>query len=423
MSIILAESVAVAKSKLTKGFNGDSLNLDGRVVPIEGADKGFKAAGSVKPPYAAVVSSSNRKGFANGAVTAFNDYVKNISDNISSSQQMFESYFDDMRTVAEKCEIPDSTLSIGAVTVCSDCVIAAKTGKTHLLRYSDGELFEVAISEDEDGKGYQLIDTVNDGDIFAIVSDEAAENLDYDGIMNIFASGKDLKSMVNDFFTLLPVNDGKDCTVVLIRLKVRDVAPVVIPAAVKKAEPVKPLDTATDDELEDFATQDKNKLGKKKIIGLIPLLALVAILAVFVGLYAASHFGTGNEGEDNSDLADSPVFEDGTDDETTTESDTAEDETTTAEEETTVAEETTTDVTEENTTRAPETTTRAPETTTRPPVTTTQPPVTTTQPPVTTTEPPVTTTEAPTTTEPAEPTTERVTKAPPDWWDIEDPYY
>lgn len=431
MSIILAESVAVAKSKLSKGFNGDSLNLDGKVVSVDGADKGFKAAGNVKPPYAAVLSSSNRKGFANGAVTAFNDYVKNISENIDASQQMLNSYFDDMNAVVDKCEIPDSTLSIGVVTVCENCVVAAKTGNTHLLRYSDGELFEIAISEYEGGKGYQLIDSVLDGDIFALISDEAAENLDYDGILNIFSSGKDLKSTVNDLFTLLPVADGKDCSVVLIKLKVRTAAPV---AAVAPAAPVVSVDdndvpadennaAADDSELEDFETQDRNKLGNKKIIGFIPIIALVAILAVAVGLYVASHFDFDGNDEDNTNAGDTPVFEDFSDDETTTENSSETDSTTEAE--TTTTEEETTTVPDETTTqRQEETATQAPETTTAPPVTTTKPPITTTEPPVTTTEPPVTTTEPPvTTTEPPVTTTERPTQTPPDWWDIDAPYY
>lgn len=420
MSIILAESVAVAKSKLTKGFNGDSLNLDGRVVSVDGADKGFKAAGNVKPPYSAVISSSNQKGFANGAVTAFNDYAKNIYDNINSAQQLFNSYFDDMAAVAEKCRIDGSTLSVGAVTVCENCVVAAKTGKSHLLRFSDGDLFEIAISEEGGGRGYQLIDTVFDGDIFALISDEAAENLDYDGIVNIFNSGKDLKSMVSDFFTLLPVDEGKDCAVVLIRLKVND-TPVPVAVPVVDVEQEADDEDIDDSQLEDYTTQSLNRLGKKKLLGLIPIVALVIILAIVIGYYVASNYGFGGN-ENPSDVDDVPVFDDSTDEETTTEAQ-SEDDTTEAET-TTAEEETTTQPDETTTERQPEPSTEAPETTTQPPVTTTEPPVTTTEPPVTTTEPPVTTTEPPvTTTEPDETTTERTTKAPPDWWDIDQPYY
>ena len=78
MSVILAESVAITKSRLVKGFNGDNMNLNGRVISLENADKGFKAAGAVKTPYVSVIASGNRKGFAAGAVTAFNDYTKDI---------------------------------------------------------------------------------------------------------------------------------------------------------------------------------------------------------------------------------------------------------------------------------------------------------------------------------------------------------
>ena len=70
MSVILAESVAITKSRLAKGFNGDNLNLNGKVISAAEADAGFKAAGSVKPPYIAVLASGNQKGFAAGAADA-----------------------------------------------------------------------------------------------------------------------------------------------------------------------------------------------------------------------------------------------------------------------------------------------------------------------------------------------------------------
>ena len=437
MSIVLAESVAVSKSKLAKGFNGDSINLDGKVVSVDGADKGFKAAGNVKPPYCAVVASSNHKGFANGAVTAFNDYSKNICENIEDSYQQFDTYFGDMSAVIEKCEIEGSLLSIGAIAICDNCVAAAKKGNAHILRFSDGDLFEIAISEADGGNGYQLINTVNNGDIFAVVSEEASENLDYDGIINIFDSGKDLKSMANDFISLLPVDAGKDCTVVLIKLKVKDIpvvahAPVAAPADdlnvdfSASTDSIAADDDADDGMLEDYQTHSLNMLGKKKMLGLIPIVVLVVILAVVVGYYVASNVDfSGNENP--SDNADIPVFDDSTDTETTTENaseSVVDTETTTAEEETTAAEEETTASVEDDTTRAPETTTKAPETTTKAPETTTKAPETTTKAPETTTKAPETTTKAPeTTTKAPETTTERPTQTPPDWWDVDLPYY
>ena len=70
MAVIQVESVAITKSRLAKGFNGDNFNLNGKVITAEEADAGFKAAGSVKPPYVAVMVSGNQKGFAAGAAAA-----------------------------------------------------------------------------------------------------------------------------------------------------------------------------------------------------------------------------------------------------------------------------------------------------------------------------------------------------------------
>ena len=149
MSIVRAESVAITKSRLAKGFNGDNLNLNGKVVSLQEADAGFKAAGNVKTPYVAVVASGNQKGYASGAAVAFNDYVKDIHLNKYNAEAVVSRYFDDMQTVVEKCDIEGSKLSIAIVCVYDDCVIAAKSGDCHILRFSEGELFEIALSDDE----------------------------------------------------------------------------------------------------------------------------------------------------------------------------------------------------------------------------------------------------------------------------------
>ena len=81
MSVIFAESVAITKSGLLKGFSGDNMNLNGKVLTSQEADNGFKAAGRVKPPYYAVLASGNQQGFAEGAASAFNDYIKEINLN------------------------------------------------------------------------------------------------------------------------------------------------------------------------------------------------------------------------------------------------------------------------------------------------------------------------------------------------------
>ena len=139
MAVVLAESVAITKSRLAKGFNGDNLNLNGKVISVQEADAGFKAAGRVKPPYIAVLASGNQKGFASGAAIAFNDYVKDINLSKYNAEAVIGRYFDDMQAVVEKCNIDGGKLSIAILCVYDDCIIAAKTGENHLLRFSEGE--------------------------------------------------------------------------------------------------------------------------------------------------------------------------------------------------------------------------------------------------------------------------------------------
>lgn len=314
MAVILTESVAITKSRLTKGFNGDNLNLNGRTISAEDADKGFKAAGAVKPPYISVMASGNQKGFAAGAAAAFNDYIKEINLNKYNARSIFEKYFSDMDAVIEKCSIEDSRLSLGIVCTYNDCVIAAKTGNCHILRYSDGELFEIALSDSEEAFGFQFIDGLADGDMFALIGEECSRDLDYDKIVTTFDSGTDLKIMIRDFFNIIASKSrGLDCSVILMRLKCdcertfanipehADNAPRVEgdEAAVYDSVPDNfavqpPIDADELSEQEDVVSDNEApKNGKspsagKKIASFIPIAILVIILAAAAALYIAT---------------------------------------------------------------------------------------------------------------------------------------
>lgn len=391
MAVILAESVAITKSRLAKGFNGDNLNLNGKIISAQEADNGFKAAGSVKPPYIAVIASGNQKGFAAGAVSAFNDYVKDINFNKYNAEAVIGRYFDDMQSVVEKCGIEGSRLSIGVVCAYDDCVVAAKSGGCHLLRFSEGELFEIALSDDENGRGFQFVDVIADGDMFALIGEEASADLDYDGIVNTFDSDVDLKSMIKEFYKLLSMGArGKDCSVVLMKLKsdtertyaaaplvvpnddIDDVGAVSVSPEAFDAEP--PVDTEDLRKTDGYVTDDeKPETGKrpasakKKILSFIPIAILVIILAVTAALYLATRPGDPmNEGESGSN-GEQIIVENKTNDGDFNGSNgmhEIEDTEFGGDVDAPVDDNTTT-------TRAPETTTRAPETTTERPETTT----------------------------------------------------
>lgn len=328
MSIVYAESVAITKSRLAKGFNGDNLNLNGKVISLQEADAGFKAAGNVKPPYVAVVASGNQKGYASGAAVAFNDYVKDIHLNKYNAEAVVGRFFDDMQAVVEKCNIEGSKLSIGIVCVYEDCVIAAKTGDCHILRFSEGELFEIALSDDEGGRGFQFVDVVSDSDMFALIGEEASSDLDYDGIVNTFDKSADLKEMIKEFYKVLASRArGKDCTVVLMKLA----------CDAERTYAAKPLATATetedvsvspdkfsaepaveagelrtsaayvsDEDIPETGRKPENK--KKKIIGFIPIAILVIIIAVTVALYLATRPSNPLSGNEPSSGEDMPIF-------------------------------------------------------------------------------------------------------------------
>lgn len=455
MAVIQVESVAITKSRLAKGFNGDNLNLNGKVISSQEADAGFKAAGNVKPPYVAVLASGNQKGFAAGAAAAFNDYVKDVNINKHNAEAVINRFFDDMDSVVEKCSIDGARLSIGIVCAYDDCVVAAKTGNCHLLRFSEGELFEIALSDDDGGRGFQFVDVIADGDVFALIGEESATDLDYDGIVNVFDQGNELKLAVRDIFKLLSTSArGKDCSVVLMKLncdseRTYAVLPVAdnSDAAFDSALSESPEDFVVSDDEEFFADEvpeeKTKKSSKKKILGLIPVVILVILLAVAAGLYFATQTEKNNKGEEGSSSPDIIVNapeEDSTADfngsngmQTVEDNGPGGDAGEIDKETTTNAPETTTkrpstpstrpstpstrpSTTQpstsapETTTAAPETTTAAPETTTVNTETTTQAPETTTQAQETTTQEPVT--QAPTTQAPAETPAEPANEEP-----------
>ena len=448
MAVIQVESVAITKSRLAKGFNGDNLNLNGKVISSQEADAGFKAAGNVKSPYVAVLASGNQKGFAAGAAAAFNDYVKDVNINKHNAEAVINRFFDDMDSVVEKCSIDGARLSIGIVCAYDDCVVAAKTGNCHLLRFSEGELFEIALSDDDGGRGFQFVDVIADGDVFALIGEESATDLDYDGIVNVFDQGNELKLAVRDIFKLLSTSArGKDCSVVLMKLncdseRTYAVLPVAdnSDAAFDSALSESPEDFVVSDDEEFFADEvpeeKTKKSSKKKILGLIPVVILVILLAVAAGLYFATQTEKNNKGEEGSSSPDiivnAPEEDSTADFNGSNGMQTVEDngpggdageidnETTTRAPETTTKRPSTPSTrpstpstrpsTTQPTTSAPETTTEAPETTTAAPETTTVNTETTTQNTETTTQEPVT--QAPTTQAPAETPAEPANEEP-----------
>lgn len=450
MAVIQVESVAITKSRLAKGFNGDNLNLNGKVISSQEADAGFKAAGNVKPPYVAVLASGNQKGFAAGAAAAFNDYVKDVNINKHNAEAVINRFFDDMDSVVEKCSIDGARLSIGIVCAYDDCVVAAKTGNCHLLRFSEGELFEIALSDDDGGRGFQFVDVIADGDVFALIGEESATDLDYDGIVNVFDQGNELKLAVRDIFKLLSTSArGKDCSVILMKLncdseRTYAVLPVAdnSDAAFDSALSESPEDFVVSDDEEFFADEvpeeKTKKSSKKKILGLIPVVILVILLAVAAGLYFATQTEKNNKGEEgssNPDIIVNAPEEDSTADfngsngmQTVEDNGPGGDAGEIDKETTTNAPETTTKrpstpstrpstpstrpSTTQPTTSAPETTTAAPETTTAAPETTTVNTETTTQNTETTTQAAETTTQEPVTQAPTETPAEPANEEP-----------
>ena len=294
MAIIRTEAVAVTRSALTKGYNGDSINLNGNVVSAEHADapKGFKTYGSTEPPFRCAVGSSNKSAFALGAVTAFNDY----RDDMLSGNA--DGFLNDMKTVTGRCE--GAQLSLASLCAVPDGVYVSRMGDCHVLRFSDGELFEIALPGDN-GSGFQLVDDVRDGDMFALLSADCSKDLRYEDIVALFDSDRDLKTLLRDLYRITASDNREaDKTVVLVKIVCDEepvaVTPPVIPAAGADAgvfEPEPPVEeTELEPALEDLTTEVPDVSREKTrhpIFRALPIAVFVILVGVAAGIFFATH--------------------------------------------------------------------------------------------------------------------------------------
>ena len=85
---------AAVTQKATNGsFNGDNLNLNGRVLSMDAANSGFKGAGKMNLPFAVALSSSAYNGYAGAALTALNDRLADLKADPEAFITVLDEYF------------------------------------------------------------------------------------------------------------------------------------------------------------------------------------------------------------------------------------------------------------------------------------------------------------------------------------------
>lgn len=423
MSVVSIETAAISKSRLKKGFNGDSINLNRRISSIDEMNSGYRAAGTVNPPCVCAVVSSVIRGVSAGAVTAFDDYSHRIYTHRTNAYKAFKKYTDDMTAVSAECG--DKNLSIAEICIFSDRILVSSVGKARVYFCSAGKA--ELLSSDGEFMFSDLTDRGADGGYIVAFGADCAEYADEKLVENATFGGKDIKAVGKSAFIALGKRAREaDITGVFFKIITADdpdepeeAVPVVLKDEDNGAEAETPAESgiidskevqpaAEDDkpdenepkipvlssEEEFDNTEEKKKSSGNKLKTLIPFIILLLLVAGACVYFAMT------KGKDADttipDVSNAPVVVTA-EDESVSRSDsvTAKDETTTKSE-TTTKNETTTKRASENTTRR----TQSERTTERrtSPASTTAKPAETTEAP--TTEKPAETTEAPTTSAP-----------------------
>ncbi len=438
MSVVSIETAAISKSRLKKGFNGDSINLNRRISSIDEMNTGYRAAGTVNPPCVCAVVSSVIKGVSAGAVTAFDDYSHRIYTQRTNAYEAFKKYADDMTSVSTECG--DGNVSIACVCIFSDRILVSSVGNAKIFFCSAGKA--QLLSHDGEFMFTDLTELGADGGYIAVFGAECSEFADEKLVEKAAFGGKDIKSVGKSaFIALSKRSPDADITGVFFKFTADDSddADEFIPAVSSVGENesgendvtpdagnsgVKPVkeepeineenesavfvsDSYDADEEYDGGENKKKKPGNK-LKTLIPFIILLLLVAG-----VSAYFTVTKDKDDKPTVSDVPseAVNASIEDDSVTKRDSSatEKETTTAPE-TTTKKETTTKRTSETTTRR----TQSERTTEKPRSTTTEKPTeaaaeTTTEKP--TDAPAETTTERPTDS-PAETTTEKPTDAP-----------
>jgi len=299
MSVISIETAAMSKSRLAKGFNGDSINLNRRISSVDEMNNGYRAAGKIAPPCVCAVASSCIKGVSVGAVTAFDDYSHSIYKLRSNAESEMKRYTDDMSAVAADCG--EAHLSLSSVCIFGDKILASSVGGGKVFVCSSDGVRE--ISSDDGSFSFSDLSDLSDGGFIVILGAECAHFADSELIGIVTSQSKNIKAVSKALFTSLnKVAPDADITGVFFKITASAAEPAVPIVAEdggdsKNAE--EPEQSGADNEktepdeddifaeFDDDEEEDEKKhlSAGKKLIGLVPFIVLAALVGIALAVY------------------------------------------------------------------------------------------------------------------------------------------
>ena len=303
MSIKVEAAVSTQKRQ-NAVFNSDSVNINGKILPREVVQNGYKGTGAMTGKSFFVLSSSGIEGFADAAVAAFNERSPYFEQPGADPSDIISGYFRDSVYALGEMGHKSSEITSAIMYNSDTAVIIAKTGNSQLYTYSSNGLVKVnpTLYQNEDGAshyGLCSFQTVLPGDIFLLLSPGCAQVLndkELDDICKV--SEGSVKKIVNLISKVAESKDGKGA-VSVIAVKILEptyTAPVppVEPAAgfepefnktseLPFAEPPAYVANTANSGYDDLVINDSNNdsdenRSSKKLILAILVAAIVAVL-------------------------------------------------------------------------------------------------------------------------------------------------
>ena len=282
------EAVVITKPDKNTNLNGCNINMNGKVLLTEAADKGYKGAGTLSGEIVLAVASGDRE--TKAAETAMQILSKHLAA-IKSSGESFPAEADSFFNHAFR----ELSMQKGAYEAFSatllyhfqDNVYIANTGDNAVYVYDGTYLDQIPFAEEENDKKdaelptsdvyCKIIPNIQPNTEVLVLSKEVYEYTTDEQIMDILRNAISPKQACQKLVDQANENGAESAVAVLLE----NLTPVEVPVAGAVAET--PEDAAADEPAEE--QQDLTKPSKAPLIVLILLLILVALVA---GLYFAN---------------------------------------------------------------------------------------------------------------------------------------
>ncbi len=223
---IKVEAAIVTQKRPSADFNTDSVNVNGKVFSREAIKKGYKGSGVLNGNVFFALTSSDIEGFADAAVTAFNDRAEKFAV-ARDPRSVFSGYYEDCRSALLKMDRNENDLVSACLYAAGRKVVMARNSGAEIYAHRLGifshivpELAKDTVAEYDN----VVFSDVSEGDIFVLLSPGVAKVLSEKDIEDTFrVSGGSVKRIVSLISKVALAREGTEA-VSIIAVKILETA-------------------------------------------------------------------------------------------------------------------------------------------------------------------------------------------------------